>query len=165
MTTDAAETAHDNLSTARSTVNVCRTDVGTKKAARDTALKALRKQARGLVTELKQLLPGNDPRWNAFGLNRPDAVGLPDVPEGLQVVGGAAGHLFATWKSARLGNRYRVFKKVVGVDSDFVLVKTTTETETDLNTFTPGQVARVRVAAANDAGDSVPCPPVELTVP
>jgi hypothetical protein len=44
-----------------------------------------------------------------------------------------------------------------------VLVKTTAETETDLNTFTPGQL--VRVSAANDAGESLLSDPVEHTVP
>jgi hypothetical protein len=45
--------------------------VGVKKAARDTAVKTLRKRMRGLITELKQLLSGDDARWNAFGLNIP----------------------------------------------------------------------------------------------
>jgi hypothetical protein len=98
-------------------------------------------------------------------LNRPDAVGLPEVPEGLLVVGGGSGHLLARWESSALGDRYRVYKKVVGVDNEFILVATITDTESNLNTFTPGQVVRVRVTAVNDAGESLPSDAVEQTVP
>jgi hypothetical protein len=92
-------------------------------------------------------------------------VGIPDVPEGLIVVGGGTGHLLATWESAALGERYRVYKKVVGVDNEFVLAATVTDTESNLNTFTPGQIVRVRVTAVNDAGESLPSDTVDQTVP
>jgi hypothetical protein len=121
---------------------------------------------RGLNRELGQLLAGDDPRWNGFGLNMPDAVGLPEVPENLVVTGGGPGHLLARWDPSPLGERYRIFRKIMGVDADFVLVKTTTETETDLNTFTSGQAVRVRVAAVNaDGAASLLCDSVEQTVP
>ena len=165
VTSVDANSLYSALSTARSTVNACRADLGTKKTARTAAVSPLRKRMRGLITELTQLLPGDDARWNAFGLNMPDAVGLPEVPEELTVIGGGAGHLLATWESAALAERYRVFKRVVGVDTDFVLAATVTDTESNLNTFTPGQIVRVRVTAVNDAGESLPSDAVEQTVP
>lgn len=154
ITGSAAEDLHTALHSTNATCNACLVDVGTKKATRNTAVKKLRKRMSGLSKELRQLLPPDDPRWNGFGLNMPAAVGLPDVPEGLVVTAGGPGHLLAKWDSSRLGERYRVYRKIVGVDNDWVLVKTTTETESDLNTFTSGQVVRVRVAASNDTGDS-----------
>ncbi len=156
---------HAALSGARGTVNACKTDAGTKKSERHKGITKLRKRMRGLVKELAQLLDGDDARWNAFGLNKPDAVGLPEVPEGLTVVGAGPQHLLAKWDRSALGVRYRVYKKVVGVDSEFVLVATVTDTELNLNTFTPGQVVRVRVSAVNDAGESLPSETVEATVP
>ena len=146
-------------------MNACFADVGLKKATRDTEAKKLRKRMTGLVGELKQLLPGDDARWRAFGLNPPNAVGLPEVPEGLTVIGSMAGHLFTDWESAALSDRYRLYRKITGVDSDYVLVRTVTETEADLNTFTSGQVVKVRVSAVNDAGESLKSEPVEQTVP
>ena len=74
-------------------------------------------------------------------------------------------HLFAKWESAALAARYRLYRQIVGVDEDFVLVKTVTETESDLNTFTSGQVVRVCVSAVNDAGESLLSEVVEVTVP
>ena len=54
---------------------------------------------------------------------------------------------------------------MVGVDNEFILVATVTDTESNLNTFTTGQVVRVRVSAVNDAGESLPRETVEQTVP
>lgn len=165
VTADAATDKHTALSTARTNINGCKSDCGTKRSQRDGAVKGLRTRLRGLVTELKQLLPGDDARWHSFGFNPPDAVGLPDVPEHLVVTPGIAGHLSAVWQGASLADRYRLYRKIIGVDSDYVLVKTVTGTEADLNTFTTGQVAKVRVSALNDAGEGLLSEPVEQTVP
>ncbi len=166
VTAVKANEAYEALRDSTAAVNACTVDLGIKKGLRNGALKKLRKRMRGLNRELGQLLAGDDPRWNGFGLNMPDAVGLPAVPENLLVMGGASGHLLAKWDPSPLGVRYRVFVKIVGVHADFVLVKTTTETETDLNTFTSGQLVRVRVAAVNaDGAASLLCDPVEQTVP
>ena len=165
VTGDAASDHHDNLSAARTTVNECHGDCGTKRADRDTALKALRARGRGLITELKQLMPGDDARWRTFGFNPPNAVGLPDVPEGVELTPGLPGHLTVNLESAALADRYRIYRQIVGVDEDYVLVKTVLETETDLNSMTTGQVVRVRVSAVNDAGESLLSDPVEETVP
>ena len=135
VTADAAVDRHTILHDTNATVNACTVDIGTKREARDTATQVLRTAMSGLMAELRQLLAGDDPRWPAFGLNMPDAVGLPDVPEGLVVTGGAPSHLFGTWDSAPLAERYRLYRKIIGVDPDYVLVKTTTETESDLNSF------------------------------
>ncbi|HEY0552129.1 MAG TPA: hypothetical protein VGF13_21185 [Verrucomicrobiae bacterium] len=165
ITADEAQARYTAISTARSTVNACTADVAVKKALRDSALKAMRKCLRGLVTELKQLMPGDDGRWHAFGFNPPSAVGVPAMPEGLTVIPSAPGHLLAKWLAAALAARYRLYRKIIGVDSDYVAVKTVTELEADLNTMTSGQVVRIRVSSANDAGESPLSDAVEVTVP
>jgi hypothetical protein len=165
VTAAFATTLHGDLSAARTTSNACDADVALKKAERDVAMKGLRNCGRGLLAELKTLLPGDDGRWRAFGFNPPSAVGLPEIPEGLEVIGSMPGHLFATFESAPLAVRYRLYRLIVGVDEDYVLAKTVTETESDMNSFTSGQVVRVRVSAVNDAGESLLSDPVEVTVP
>jgi hypothetical protein len=166
VTAAAAMTLFDQLTAVRGTANACEGDGAVAKAERDRAVKGLRNCGRGLLAELKTLLAGDDGRWRSFGFNPPSAVGLPDVPEGLKVVGSVPQHLFATWESAPLADRYRLYRQIMGVDEDFVLVKTVTaETETDLNSMTSGQVVRVRVSAVNDAGESLLSEMVEVTVP
>ena len=164
-TGSAASDLHDSLSAARTQINACLGDVGLKKAQRDDALNVLRARGRGLIKELRQLMSGDDARWRSFGLNPPNAIGLPDVPEGVELSNGIPGHLMLAFESAALADRYHVYRQIVGVDDDFVLVKTITETETDLNTFTTVQLVRVRVSAANDAGESLLSDPVQHTVP
>src|SRR5436853_2454384 len=119
-TADAALVKHTLLHDANATVNACSVDIGTKKTARDEATQALRDAMIDLMADVRQLLAGDDPRWSAFGLNMPDAVGLPEAPENLVVTGGAPGHLFGTWDSAALADRYRQYRKITGVDSDYV---------------------------------------------
>jgi len=165
LTADEAQVRYDAISTARSTVNACTADVAVQKALRDSALKAMRKCLRGLVTELKQLMAGDDGRWHAFGFNPPDAVGMPATPEGLSLMASAPGHLLAKWLGAALAARYRLYRKIIGVDSDYVAVKTVTELEADVNTMTSGQVVRIRVSAVNDAGESPLSDAVEMMVP
>src|SRR4051812_23213053 len=63
VTGSAASSLYDQLYAARTTVNACLGDVGTKKAERDAALKTLSARGRGLLRELKQLLSGDDARW------------------------------------------------------------------------------------------------------
>jgi hypothetical protein len=141
---EEAQARYDAISTARSTVNACTADVAIKKALRDAALKAMRKRLRGLVTELKQLMAGDDGRWHAFGLDPPDAVGVPETPGGLSLMASAPGHLLAKWLGAALAARYRLYRKIVGADSDYVAVRTVTELEADVNMMTSGG-ARSRV--------------------
>ena len=78
---------------------------------------------------------------------------------------GVAGHFMVRFESAALADRYHLYRKIIGMATDYVLVKTVTETDADLNTFTTGQVVSVRVSAANDAGESLLSEPVEQTVP
>jgi hypothetical protein len=132
---------------------------------RDTPAEALRDLLRGLVGELTTLIGPRDPRWLDFGFNIPDDETKPDVPEGLTVVNGAPGHLTVGWAGTPRAERYRVFRQIVGVDPQPVLVRTVADMDANLNTFTTGQHVRVQVTAVNGAGESLPCDPIEHVVP
>jgi hypothetical protein len=81
------------------------------------------------------------------------------------VTGGGPGHLLAGWGHAALADRYNVYRKITGVDAEYVLIKTVTEPEANLNTMTAGQVVRVRVSSVNESGESLLSDPVEHIVP
>jgi len=165
VTSGATANQHTALQNAHNTVNACRADTDVKRGLRNTAVRNLRKRMKGLILELKDVLPADDARWRLFGLNMPVAVGIPAVPENLVVAGGGSGHLLGRWGSAALADRYNVYRQIIGVDADYVLVRTVTELEANLNTMTSGQVVRVRVSSVNEAGESLPSDLVEQTAP
>ena len=156
---------HAALQTAATSVNAARTIQRTRRVARDAAVAALRNRMSGLLRELKQLLAPDDPRWETFGFNIPADQTLPDAPEGLTVAGLVPGHLLANWLASPYAQRYHVFKQIVGVDPEPVFARTTTELSADLNTFAAGTHVRISATAVNDAGQSLPCEPVEQVVP
>lgn len=153
------------LSDARTAVNDGITAAGQKKALRDAAEEVLRTRMRGLITELGQLLDDTDPLWDAFGLNEPGADSTPDVPEALAVIAGVAGTLLADWAAARRAARYRVWIMILTVDTDFRAVATVTDSDATLAGLPSGQTAKVRVTAANDAGESLPSTEIQIVIP
>jgi hypothetical protein len=164
-TAGQATALHVALSTAVSAVNAGRGDQRAKRAARDTAAETLRNRLRGLVSELTQLIGDTDERWLDFGFRVSGDNRMPEVPFDLIVNGGAPGHLVAGWSDAPRTERYRVYKQVVGVDDEFVLATTVTDSDADLNTFTPGAQVRVKVSALNARGESQASEVVEHQVP
>ncbi len=164
VTATNAEAKFTALSNARQAVNNGNAAAGQNRDVRNGAVAALKTRMRGLMAELEQLLDENDPRWDAFGLNAPGAAATPDTPEALVVTPGTPGHLLADWADARRASRYRVWVKVEGVDTDFHAAVTVTDSDATLNTFPSGRTVRVRVTAANDAGESTPSAEAQAVV-
>ena len=160
-----AAALHDALSSAASAVNAAKSEQRNTREARDTAEESLRERLRGLIGELDQLLDETDGRWLDFGLRVPNDDSMPEVPADLVVSSGASGHLVAGWSDAARAERYRVYRQVVGVDNDFVLATTVTDSDADLNTFATGAHVRVKVTALNARGESQPSAAVEHVVP
>jgi hypothetical protein len=165
VTAAAAGALFTALSDARSEVHDAINDAAAAKATRDQTVQALRIRMRGLIDELDQLLEDDDARWYAFGLNRPSDPQTPDVPEDLILAAGPAGTVIADWGNARRAERYRVFKQIVGTDADFVFNQTVTESDATLSSLPSGETLKVRVTAANDAGESAPSVEQEIVVP
>jgi hypothetical protein len=153
------------LSDARSAVHEAENAAGAAKAARDTAVLALRTRMSGLIGELDQLLDEDDPRWYAFGLNRPADPDRPDIPDSLVLTAGPAGTVLVDWADARRAERYRVFRQIVGADADFVHAVTVTESDATLSGLPSGSTVKVRVTAANAAGESAPSAEAQIAVP
>jgi hypothetical protein len=156
---------HDTLSGTMAALKAAWSVQRSKATARTKALSALRARLRGLLAELRQVLAADDPRWVDFGFNVPADNTRPDVPQNLVVTDGMHGHLIMSWTKAPRAAKYRIRKMLIGVDDDFVVVKTTSETEVDLNTFITGQRVLLEVSASNTAGESLPCDPVEHLIP
>jgi hypothetical protein len=150
--------------TRKDALDATTTQAGAKQT-RETAMAALRTRMSGLIGELATLLKDDDPRWYTFGLNRPGDPETPGIPTNLVVVGGGAGTLLPHWVASRRAARYRLYKKVVGTDADFVFVLTVTDTDATLSGLPSGATVQVQVTAANDAGESAPSAVVQILVP
>ena len=153
------------LSDARAAVNAAATTIGQNKGARDSADTALRARMRGLVAELGQLIEDNDPRWYAFGLNAPADPNTPGIPDGLVLTPGSAGVVYADWADARRAKRYRVFKKVTGVDNAFLAATTVTDSDATISGLPSGATVQIQITAVNDAGESQPGTSASVVVP
>ncbi len=164
VTSARADTLGTTLAAARSAVNAALTDIASVKILRDAKLANLRKRMRGLIDELGSLITDEDPRWYAFGLNRPADPETPGIPDGLIATPGAAGTLYVDWADARRADHYRVWKKVTGVDAGFSSVATVTDSDATLTGLPSGATVQIQVTAVNDAGESVPSDPVSVMV-
>jgi hypothetical protein len=166
VTAAHAKALHVALDNARTAVRDALSDTTQKRLERDSAMEALRAQLRGTIAELTQLLAPDDARWSRFGLNAPAAPNRPDVPDGLLARPGPAGSgtLYLDWDDAPRAERYRVYKQITGVDSDFVAAVTVHDSAVTLAELPAGAEIKIRVTAANDTGETSPSDEVKVTL-
>lgn len=164
VTAANATTIHAALTTAISAVNIANAASGLAKAKRDAAVVKLRSRLSGTVGELTQLINGDDPRWYAFGLNRPADPSTPAIVSGLVVTPGGSGVLLVDWADARRAERYKVELKLPD-QATFSEVAQVTDSETALTSLPSGQTITLRVISANEAGDAPPSEELSLMVP
>jgi hypothetical protein len=164
VTAAQADAIHTALASAVSATNAANTASGQAKAARDGAVEKLRQRMIGLVRELTQLIPGDDPRWYAFGLNRPDDPNLPAVATGLVATPGGPGILLVDWADARRAERYKV-ETLIPPSADWTEAAQVAESEATLTGLPTGSQVKLRILSANPAGYAQPSEEITVTVP
>ena len=164
VTAALADAAHTTISNARATLGQKITESGQAKAARDNAEANLRKRMTGLIDELTILLAADDPLWHAFGLNRPADEETPEAPSFTTALAGPNHSLLVDWDDSLRATRWRVWIKIIGVDTDFHAVLTVTESDATIPNLTAGTTVEVRVTSVNDAGESAPGPVASVVV-
>jgi len=113
-----------------------------------------------------ELLADDDPRWDAFGFERPADGEQPGAVETLTVTAGGAGSVYADWGDARRAERYRVWRQIVGVDPEPVIVELTPhDSEVTLTGLPSGKDVMVSVAGVNAAGEGPRQTSAALPVP
>jgi hypothetical protein len=162
-----AESLYVALKSARNIVRTANTAAGIAKTLCDTTLAALRNRMLGVISELNELLPANDPRWYNFGLNAPGEPQSPDAPENIVLTGSSPGSrvIHVNWSHARRAERYRVSRQVIGKDPTFMAVVTVTDSAISLNSMPSGATVNIRVTAINEAGESAPSAIAQIVVP
>jgi hypothetical protein len=164
VTAAAADASHKALAVAVAATNAAIVASGQAKAARDAAVETLRQRMIGLVRELTQLIPGDDPRWYAFGLNRPDDPNIPAVATGLVATPAGPGILLLDWADARRAERYKV-EAIIPPATDWAELVQVPVSEATLTGLPAGAAVSLRVLSANPAGYAQPSEEISATVP
>jgi hypothetical protein len=154
ITAARAESLVNSLQEAITAANSQRTTVKQLLQTRNTAEATLRKRLRDLILELQQKLGSMDPRWLAFGLNLPGAKHIPSVPANLSAVLIGETAAAIKWEASARAEHYRVWKKVTGVDEEFVAVGSPADLDFTMEELPRNSTIEVAVSAVNNGGES-----------
>ena len=122
--------------------------------ARNAKADVLKKRMSDVIAELKMKLDGLDARWNAFGLNKPDALETPDGVESVTATLIGATAVAVKWGNTPRAQYYHVFKRVQGVDEDYVLVGSPADIDFTIENLPTGKQIDIVVSAVNNGGES-----------
>jgi len=139
------------LENARGVRAACRTDVTARRQGRDAVEVVLRKRMSGLVEELAVLMPDDDPRWAAFGLNAPAGPVLPDKVTGLTMLAGPGSSNSQDWDEAARAGSYNILQRLAG-ETDFTVVLNVLDSDGMTVAIGTGESAEYCVEAVNEAG-------------
>jgi hypothetical protein len=139
------------LTDAVANVEDCKFEARTKFDLRDKAIRLLDKKLSELRKELETVLEPTDPRWLKFFDRIPGDPRVPDQVE--EVTASVAGNIMiVNWPDAPRADHYKLFKQVVGVDAEPVLVSSVEDSDAQFP-VTPGTVVKLQVVPSNAMGD------------
>jgi hypothetical protein len=154
ITAARATTLINDLTNALAAVNQQKSKVRDTMIVRDGFAFVMRTSLRALFGELRVKLDPLGSKWEEFGFKRPGALAIPEVPENVIVVSSVQNAVSVKWDAAERAKNYRVWKKVVGVDEDFVAVESLSHVECILQGLPAGATVQIAVSATNNGGES-----------
>ncbi len=165
LTATMAGTHLTTMNTAVKEVSKTKKEQRSARQVRDATETALLKLQRKLRSELDAALEPDDARWLDFIDALPADTQVPEAVEDFMAEGDGPGGLGLEWTPSVRAERYLIEAQQIGVDADFRRVLTVTDPSADLEGLVPGARYRLRVVAANRAGESAPSAVVEIVVP
>ena len=160
-----AQALHDELLNQRIGVAEAKSSRRTLSATRTGKAKLVRRRLRSLIDDLKVAMPNLDPRWLEFGLNIPGLLAVPGVPTNVVAVLVGPSAAAVKWNRAARGERYRLWKKVIGVDDEMVEVETREDLDFVFENLPAGKTIQLAVSAVNNGGESELSQVVAVTTP
>jgi hypothetical protein len=143
-----------DLAAAHGAVNTQKTVVQNAMDARDEKADAIRATIRKLIKELSIHLDPMDNRYLSFGLNRPGQLATPDVPQNVVVTLVGENAVSLRCAKAPRAQHYRLWKKVVGVDEDFIAVGSSADVDFAINNLPANATVEIAISAVNNGGES-----------
>jgi hypothetical protein len=155
---------HAAIRRASAALAVATTQLGQLLQVRDAAFEKLGLLVRSAMNALSFVLPDDDPRWHAFGLNPPADPHVPQRVESLALHQTGPGALEVRWGKAPRATRYRLYVQVLGKDPEPKARPPAYDTHVYLTGFVPGDTLRIFILAANATGEAAPSPTQEITL-
>jgi hypothetical protein len=141
------------------------THLGQQLKARAAAFERLRKTIRSTMLFIANVLPADDPRWHAFGLQPPADPHVPERVTEVTLRQAGPDLIEASWGKAPRATRYRPFVQVVGQEAEPKARAPVYDPRVTLKGFASGNVVRVMILAANATGEAAPSPTADITLP
>ena len=154
LTAVRAKQLFTQLAAARTDVNTKEAEAQTLRRERDVAAGNLRKRLRMLIVELNRHISPVDPRWLAFGFNKPGAQRTPDAPENVTVSPITNDKAEIKWDRAPRAEYYHVQLKVNGIDAQPRLVGSPKDPNFMLEEIPANATVEVGISALNSGGES-----------
>ncbi|MFN7142024.1 MAG: fibronectin type III domain-containing protein, partial [Limisphaerales bacterium] len=109
---------------------------------------------RVLLSELHKKLTPTDDRWVDFGFKKPGIKSTPEVPQNLSAILIGTTAIAMKWSAAPRADRYRVWKMVMGQDTEFVPVHNPADLDYTIEGLPGNSTVQVAVSAINNGGES-----------
>lgn len=142
------------MSSARTAAELQETAVKNLLKDRDEKLDALYRLLLLLVSELDITLDPMDARWLSFGFRIPGILRTPEVPTGVIAALTGTDAVTMKWSRATRARHYRVWKKVIGMDTEFVPVGNPADLDFLLEGLPGNSNVEIAVSAVNETGES-----------
>ncbi|MDB6029371.1 MAG: hypothetical protein JWM68_5594 [Verrucomicrobiales bacterium] len=139
-----------------------RTAVDDLMTERDEKFESMRKGLRDLINELDHLLDPLDARWLSFGFNKPGAEETPDGVDHVTVALIGPNTAALKWPAPARAQFYHVFRRVVGVDAEPVLVGSPADIDFNMEELPSNSTIEIAVSAVNDGGEGHLSPTVTI---
>ena len=154
ITAVRAEALSQQLTEATDAVPAAKYDSRNALTTRRAASRVLQGTLRRVINELAEEIDPLSDYWFAFGLNKPGQAVTPPVPAGLIAAFVGPTSVALKWNKAARAERYRIYKKVVGVDNEMGLVETREELDFTIDGLPSGKTIQLAVSAINNGGES-----------
>lgn len=154
ITAAQCQALYDQLVAAESAVNLQEDEVDTLVNTRDLALETMRTRIRSLMAELSTCLSPLDPRWLAFGFNKPGATETPDIVQGILATLIGPTTAAVKWAASARADYYRIWFKVHGSEADYVAVGSPADLDFTIENLPAGSTLDIVVTAVNNGGES-----------
>lgn len=165
ITAAAAEALYLKLSSARKEMELQEAVAAGCQRDADEKFGLLRKRIRAVCDELKSLLSPLDTRWIAFGFNKPGAQATPEPPGNVVAMPVQENRIAVKWEAAPRANYYRVWKRVAGVDEEWIPVGHPADIDFLLEGLPVSAAVEIAVTAVNHGGESRLSAPAKMSLP